>query len=52
MAAVTNPRAMRVSVKGDILSIDGPAKTWTSNFEQFPKFEVRHALHDCPRMSC
>ena len=32
---------MRVSVKGDILAIDGPSSTWTTNFERFPKFEVR-----------
>ncbi|KAL8292284.1 hypothetical protein RQP46_001750 [Phenoliferia psychrophenolica] len=35
-----NPRAMRVNVKGDILAIDGPSSTWTSNFERFPKFET------------
>ncbi|KAK4699612.1 presequence protease, partial [Phenoliferia sp. Uapishka_3] len=41
---LTNPRAMRVSVKGDILSMNGPSATWVSNFEQFPKYEKSELL--------
>lgn len=42
--AITDPRAMRIAVKGDILSIDKPATAWLTHFEKFEPFEVRRPL--------
>lgn len=37
---VTDPRAMRISVKGDILSLEKPAASWIKNFKGFETFSV------------
>lgn len=42
--AVTNPKAMRVQVKGDILSLDKPASTWLTHFKKIEKFDVSASL--------
>lgn len=37
---MTNPKAMRVNVKGDILSLKNPSSTWLSHFKPIEKFDV------------
>lgn len=39
--AVTDPKSMRISVKGDILALEKPASTWNEYFKKIDKFEVR-----------
>ncbi|BGP52658.1 hypothetical protein JCM8202_004813 [Rhodotorula sphaerocarpa] len=36
--ALTNPRAMRVQVRGDILSLSNPSSAWLQNFEPTQPF--------------
>lgn len=36
---VTDPRAMRISVKGDILSLSKPSTAWVNHFEKVEKFD-------------
>jgi len=44
--SIINPKAIRVQVKGDILSLAKPASTWLEHFSPLDKFEVS------PRPSC
>lgn len=39
--SVTDLKAMRVLVVGDILSLDQPSTTWSTNFEPLKPFTVR-----------
>lgn len=50
LCVVVNPRSMRVSVKGDILSLHYPSQTWAENFEKFPTFDVSllSSISSCP----
>ncbi|KAM0793479.1 hypothetical protein ACM66B_000920 [Microbotryomycetes sp. NB124-2] len=38
---LVNPKSMRIQVKGDILSLDEPVKSWLTHFKQVDKFEKR-----------
>lgn len=39
--AVTDPKAMRIGVKGDITSLPNPSSAWLKHFKQFPTYPVR-----------
>ncbi|GAA5862487.1 hypothetical protein JCM1840_004199 [Sporobolomyces johnsonii] len=42
---LVDPRGMRVSVAGDILSLDKPSSSWLEHFEQVPSFRLDQLAH-------